>query len=71
MELARGGRAVDINMDSDSSDDDEDGEFYTEGTDDLLEARRKLATYSLQRWASCHIVIDNWTYAKDVERERG
>jgi U4/U6 small nuclear ribonucleoprotein PRP4 len=49
MELARGGRAVDINMDSDSSDDDEDGEFYTEGTDDLLEARRKLATYSLQR----------------------
>lgn len=48
MELARGGRAVDYDMDSDSSDEDE-GEFFTEGTDDLLAARRKLATYSLQR----------------------
>jgi len=48
MELARGGRAVDIDMDSDSSDDDDD-EFFTEGTDALLAARRKLATYSLQR----------------------
>jgi U4/U6 small nuclear ribonucleoprotein PRP4 len=50
VELAKGKSTMDYNMeDSDSSDSDDEGEFYTEGTDDLLAARRKLATYSLHR----------------------
>jgi U4/U6 small nuclear ribonucleoprotein PRP4 len=50
MELAKGGTSGDYAMDeSDSDSDDDEGEFFTEGTDDLLAARRKLATYSLQR----------------------
>lgn len=35
--------------DSDSSDDEDEDEFYTEGHNDLLEARRKIARYSLQK----------------------
>lgn len=36
-------------FDSDESSDEEEGEFYTEGSDALLQARRKIATYSLSR----------------------
>ncbi|WWC67627.1 uncharacterized protein I206_101537 [Kwoniella pini CBS 10737] len=51
IEQARGGDGMDVDESSDESSDDEDeeGEFYTEGSDDLLEARRKLAGYSLSR----------------------
>lgn len=50
MEIARGRGGADYPMDeSDSDDSDDDGEFFTEGTDNLLAARRKLAAYSLQR----------------------
>jgi U4/U6 small nuclear ribonucleoprotein PRP4 len=50
MEIARGRSGTDYPMDdSDSSDDSDEGEFFTEGGDDLLLARRKLASYSLQR----------------------
>ncbi|KAL1408443.1 hypothetical protein Q8F55_005255 [Vanrija albida] len=39
-----------VNFDDESDDsDDEDGEFYTEGPQALLEARRKIARYSLSR----------------------
>ncbi|WVR04372.1 hypothetical protein IAU60_001374 [Kwoniella sp. DSM 27419] len=44
------GEGADFDMESDeSSDEEEEGEFYTEGPDALLEARRKLAKYSLSR----------------------
>jgi U4/U6 small nuclear ribonucleoprotein PRP4 len=50
MEMARGGSGMAHTMDDSESDDsDDEGEFFTEGTDDLLAARRKLAAYSLQR----------------------
>jgi hypothetical protein len=50
MEMARGGSGMAHPMDDSDSDDSDDDEFFTEGTDDLLAARRKLAAYSLQRW---------------------
>ncbi|WWC87166.1 uncharacterized protein L201_002052 [Kwoniella dendrophila CBS 6074] len=51
IEQARGGDGMAVDSDSDDSSDseEEEGEFYTEGSDDLLEARRKLARYSLFR----------------------
>jgi U4/U6 small nuclear ribonucleoprotein PRP4 len=49
MEMARGGSGMATMDDSESDDSDDEGEFFTEGTDDLLAARRKLAAYSLQR----------------------
>nr|XP_018265798.1 U4/U6 small nuclear ribonucleoprotein PRP4 [Kwoniella dejecticola CBS 10117]OBR87956.1 U4/U6 small nuclear ribonucleoprotein PRP4 [Kwoniella dejecticola CBS 10117] len=52
IEQARGGGGdgMDVDGDSDeSSDSEEEEEFYTEGSDDLLEARRKLARYSLSK----------------------
>lgn len=42
------GHSLALDSDGDSSDSDE-GEFYTEGSNDLLEARRKVARYSLAR----------------------
>lgn len=42
------GRPIDDFEDDDSSDSDE-GEFYTEGSNELLEARRKIVRYSLSR----------------------
>ena len=47
--MARGRSGTDYPMDDSDSDDSDDDEFFTEGTDDLLAARRKLAAYSLQR----------------------
>ncbi|OCF37624.1 U4/U6 small nuclear ribonucleoprotein PRP4 [Kwoniella heveanensis BCC8398] len=51
IEQARGGEGMEVDAESDESSDEEEeeGEFYTEGTDALLEARRKLARYSLSR----------------------
>ncbi|WVF70118.1 hypothetical protein IAT40_004906 [Kwoniella sp. CBS 6097] len=50
IEQARGGEGMEVDEESDeSSEEEEEGEFYTEGTDALLEARRKLARYSLSR----------------------
>jgi U4/U6 small nuclear ribonucleoprotein PRP4 len=65
MEMAKGRSGMDYPMDdSDSDDSDDEGEFFTEGTDDLLAARRKLAAYSLQRLVlSCNsswILMLNW-----------
>lgn len=42
------GRPLAIDSEGESS-DEEEGEFYTEGSDDLLQARRKMARYSLAR----------------------
>lgn len=42
------GRPLAIDSDGESSDSDE-GEFYTEGSNELLHARRKIARYSLAR----------------------
>jgi hypothetical protein len=50
MELAKGKDPRDyVPDDSDSSDSEDEDEFYTEGHDDLLAARRKIARYSLQK----------------------
>jgi U4/U6 small nuclear ribonucleoprotein PRP4 len=64
IENAKGDRAIPDFMDEDSSDEDDEevssstqmrswlkqqGEFYTEGTNELLEARRKIARYSLSK----------------------
>ncbi|OCF59132.1 U4/U6 small nuclear ribonucleoprotein PRP4 [Kwoniella mangroviensis CBS 10435] len=51
IEQARGTDRMDVDEDSGESSDEEEeeGEFYTEGSDDLLEARRELARYSLSR----------------------
>ncbi|WWD22000.1 hypothetical protein CI109_106488 [Kwoniella shandongensis] len=50
IEQARGSQGMVVDSDSDESSEEEDeGEFYTEGTDSLLEARRKLAGYSLAK----------------------
>ncbi|WRT65074.1 uncharacterized protein IL334_002016 [Kwoniella shivajii] len=51
IQQARGTDGMDVDDDSDESSDEEDeeGEFYTEGSDALLEARRKLARYSLSK----------------------
>lgn len=49
---------------SDSSDESDEGEFYTEGTDQLLESRRKIARYSLTRWVlvlSLALSLQRWT----------
>lgn len=43
------GRAMPDFDSSDEGSDSEDEEFYTEGSDDLLQARRKLVQYSLSR----------------------
>lgn len=48
IQHARGTDAV-ADMDSSSDEEEDEGEFYTEGSDDLLQARRKLARYSLSR----------------------
>jgi len=65
IENAKGDRAMPDFMDEDSSDEDDEevsranigrgdwhsrqGEFYTEGPNELLEARRKIARYSLSK----------------------
>ncbi|KAK8846690.1 hypothetical protein IAR55_005777 [Kwoniella newhampshirensis] len=50
IEQARGREGMDVDFSSDESSEEEDeGEFYTEGSDALLEARRKLAGYSLTK----------------------
>lgn len=46
---AAGGSGAAIAEESDASDSEEEGEFYTEGPDELLQARRKIARYSLAR----------------------
>lgn len=38
-----------LDLDSDSSDSEDEGEFYTEGSEALLAARRDIARYSLSR----------------------
>ncbi|KAK0548556.1 hypothetical protein OC844_007006 [Tilletia horrida] len=43
------GMDVDESQAGEESDEDEDEEFYTEGTDELIKARRRIAWYSLQR----------------------
>ncbi|CAD6911934.1 unnamed protein product [Tilletia controversa] len=50
MELGGDGMDVDDGtQEGEESDEDEDEEFYTEGTDALVKARQKLAWFSLQR----------------------
>lgn len=62
IQTARGGAIMDDDSSSDESEEevcdrwfrggcraDGQGEFYTEGSDDLLLARKKLARYSLTR----------------------
>lgn len=51
IEDAKGGAKDMGDYDSGESSDssEEEGEFNTEGSDDLLEARRKLARYSLSK----------------------
>ncbi|GFZ49087.1 Uncharacterized WD repeat-containing protein [Saitozyma sp. JCM 24511] len=49
IEEARGGDLGDLGSESESEEEEEEGEFYTEGSDALLEARRRLARYSLSR----------------------
>ncbi|ORY25336.1 putative U4/U6 small nuclear ribonucleo protein Prp4 [Naematelia encephala] len=50
IESAKGTGGMNVDYDdSESSDEEEEGEFYTEGSNDLLAARRNLARYSLGR----------------------
>ncbi|OWZ48445.1 hypothetical protein LQV05_003280 [Cryptococcus neoformans] len=49
IEQAKGEGGMVVDESDESSDEDEEGEFYTEGSDDLLEARRKIARYSLSK----------------------
>ncbi|PVF92811.1 WD40 repeat-like protein [Serendipita vermifera] len=49
--LSRRGDDVHDTMDVDSEDSEEEEEFYTPGSLDLLEARRSIAEYSIQRAA--------------------
>ncbi|KAK4686003.1 U4/U6 small nuclear ribonucleoprotein PRP4, partial [Tremellales sp. Uapishka_1] len=49
IEIAKGRDIMDYGSGSDSSDSEDEGEFYTEGAEDLLQARRKIARYSLSR----------------------
>ena len=43
------GLAAMLPDEDESDDEDEEGEFYTEGSDQLLEARKRIARYSLSR----------------------
>ncbi|KAF9006147.1 U4/U6 snRNP-specific spliceosomal protein [Cyathus striatus] len=49
IKAARGDDAMQIDDESDESSEEEEEEFYTEGSVDLLEARRRIADYSLPR----------------------
>nr|ODO01112.1 U4/U6 small nuclear ribonucleoprotein PRP4 [Cryptococcus depauperatus CBS 7855] len=63
IQQIRGDLGIMMNDSSDeSSDEDEEGEFYTEGPDELLNARRKMAKYSLSK-AKARIARQRREYA--------
>ncbi|KZW00055.1 WD40 repeat-like protein [Exidia glandulosa HHB12029] len=49
INAAKGGDAMDVDAQEESSSDDDEEEFYTAGDLELLEARRRMAEYSIPR----------------------
>ncbi|KAG8706524.1 hypothetical protein FRC08_000999 [Ceratobasidium sp. 394] len=55
IQVARGDDDIEMGDESSSSDEEKEEEFYTEGSLGLLEARRRIAEYSLPRLLSASI----------------